>query len=698
MYFIQDTPRIDDNFCIIREPVLKYFSYNFTTLTNPEKDVVINLENDTNLRLQLCSPLKEKCNGKDGYGICLVKNKVEKGIGKLPPKVNVKDGRILFIFTGDDCMPDTNYTVNILMKCDYEAGNSSYSDVIYDAKLQPCNIYLIWKTSFACGPRTTIQNCSVTENGLHYDLSPLTSYSHNYVIYMSNKVFPKIILNVCHSVIFEYGALCLHSGACLQNSSKTEYVNLGMVEHPPFIEDGKLKLKYVTGDMCKVRNVALPHIMTTINFICDFKADTDPEYIGGGEVCNYHIRWKTAAACSVESLRDHSIATAGKCTVNNPLTNFMYDLRPLMNKNFYTLTNNGMEYEIGICESLVDKSCVSGTVCITKNRTSLGKANTNLMWEEGKPYLNYTDGDSCGNGQQRYTIIAFICGTEGFPDGPFIMEQNTCQTIIHWNTTLVCEKRVKCATDDDEINLSSLIKSDSNYIIKMNETKFLINICGPLVPVSGLSCAHGSAICKTTLNSNNEYINEISLGFPKESPIINKNRETVLRYGFPEFKKYEDCTYVFEWKTSITCGASIGNWTSPCIIRDQLLSHECNLSLLHKNKKVYYVKNKQGKKYSISIYSGEKICDGSAVCQGSNGYGSLANVIFDYGRDVIKLQYFNGSKCGNSSYTSEVRFICNKSVGIGAPKLLWLQKYHRAHKIEQLNKEYIIAWHIYIQS
>lgn len=60
------------------------------------------------------------------------------------------------------------------------------------------------------------------------------------------------------------------------------------------------------------------------------------------------------------------------------------------------------------------------------------------------------------------------------------------------------------------------------------------------------------------------------------------------------------------------------------------------------------VKNKQGKEYSISICGGEKFCNGSAVCQDSNGYGSLANVIFDYGKDVIKLQYSNGDKCVNS--------------------------------------------------
>lgn len=694
-----NTSAVNDSFCIIHEPVLSLFSYNFTNLINSTKDVVLNFLNIT-IRLQLCSPLKEKCNGKDGYGVCLLKNKEEKGIGKMPPTVNITQGRISFIFTGDDCTSKVKYIVNIIMKCDYKAENS-YPE-IFPNTLKTCNIFMIWKTHLACGPRIK-KNCTVINNGLHYDLSPLTTYSQNYIILMDNKTSSKIILNVCHSVIFEYNALCQStSGACLQNSSQIGYVNLGDVQSPT-ITDGKLMLEYQDGDLCKVKNITMPHIKTTISFICDFEAmDTFPEYIGGSEECHYQIIWKTRAACSIEFLRNSSIATAGKCTVNNPLTNFTYDLRSLMSKNF-TITKNDIQYKFKICESLVDNSCVTGTgICLSNNNKSMGismgKANTNLIWEEGGPYLNYTDGDLCENGRRRYTIIAFFCGPEGSPNEPLIMEQNTCQLIIHWNTNLVCEQRIKCATDDNEINLSSLIKSTDNYIIKVNKTEFHINICRPLVPVSGLTCIHGSAICKTSLNSNNEYINETSLGLSKESPMLNKNHETVLHYvdgsicpenskklissnftfpcynndkGLPEFKKYEDCTYIFEWKTSITCGAAMGNWISPCIVKDQLFSHECNLSLLHKNEKVYYVKNKQGKEYSINICGEEKVCDNSAVCQGNNEYGSLANVIFDYGRNVIKLQYSNGSKCVNGFYTSEVWFICNKSIGIGTPKLLW---------------------------
>lgn len=82
---------------------------------------------------------------------------------------------------------------------------------------------MIWKTHLACGPRNKT-NCTVINNGLHYDLSPLTTYSQNYIILIDNKTSSKIILNVCHTVIFEYNALCqLTSGACLQNLSQNRY-------------------------------------------------------------------------------------------------------------------------------------------------------------------------------------------------------------------------------------------------------------------------------------------------------------------------------------------------------------------------------------------------------------------------------------------------------------------------------------------
>lgn len=77
-----------------------------------------------------------------------------------------------------------------------------------------------------------------------------------------------------------------------------------------------------------------------------------------------------------------------------------------------------------------------------KHNKSLGQANSKLMWQQGGPYLNYTNGDLCENGTHHYTVIGFFCGPEGSPNSPMLMEEYPCQTVIHWNTDLVCEKRV----------------------------------------------------------------------------------------------------------------------------------------------------------------------------------------------------------------------------------------------------------------
>jgi len=65
------------------------------------------------------------------------------------------------------------------------------------------------------------------------------------------------------------------------------------------------------------------------------------------------------------------------------------------------------------------------------------------MWQQGGPYLNYTNGDFCVKEMRHYTIIAFFCGAEGSPSVPKLMEEDSCRTVIHWNTDLVCEKRVR---------------------------------------------------------------------------------------------------------------------------------------------------------------------------------------------------------------------------------------------------------------
>lgn len=63
------------------------FGYNLTQLSpNNKEDIVIKYAPNETIRMQLCSPLTKKCNNQDGYAICLITDKTEKGIGNYSIK------------------------------------------------------------------------------------------------------------------------------------------------------------------------------------------------------------------------------------------------------------------------------------------------------------------------------------------------------------------------------------------------------------------------------------------------------------------------------------------------------------------------------------------------------------------------------------------------------------------------------------
>lgn len=108
-------------------------------------------------------------------------------------------------------------------------------------------------------------------------------------------------------------------------------------------------------------------------------------------------------------------------------------------------------------------------ICDPKNGALLGQANVNLKWQQGGPYLNYTNGDFCGNATRHYTIIAFFCGPEGSPSLPILMEENPCQAVIHWNTDVVCEKRASTS----HCTFRYLLYIILFYFIKCNKIRTL---------------------------------------------------------------------------------------------------------------------------------------------------------------------------------------------------------------------------------
>ncbi|XP_046736027.1 cation-independent mannose-6-phosphate receptor isoform X2 [Diprion similis] len=669
--------------------------FNFTELSSSDITIYDQSEGE-NITLRLCSPLSQTCAGSHDYSICLRKQGTEVGLGKFPPLL-VNNHTSMFNFTGDLCSNSRNYTVLIVMKCDYTAIDTTSPQLIPKGKDDQCTTYFIWNTKWACNEAVKA-NCTVVDdrNNL-YDLSSLTAYKNNYVVDIGGKGNLTMNINVCHSVIHESGSECYGTaGACLEvhsnDSSNPKYINYGEVNHPLTINNGNLEIVYTSGHLCK--DETEDSLWTIITFICDPEATehTVPEYKNNTS-CKYEFVWKTSLACNKTYLKQN----AAKCKVTNPRTKFTYNLEVLMNSDVTTNTSDGTQYKLQICGSLRDSKCPKGTgVCNTKDSISVGMANGNLMWQHGGPYLNYTNGAICENGQNHYTLIAFVCGAEGSTGSPIIVKKNTCSLIIHWYTSLACENKLTCV--EKQTNLLPLIQTSKNYVAKGMDTEFHINICRPIVPTPGLACPPGSAVCQAVRTSEGQYTNETSLGFPDEKTVLLDNQNVILNYtqgspcpenpqknlsssfkfscnyngdhGSPEFENYSNCHFSFIWKTNIVCGTLIGVWVPPCVVQDETHVNKVDLSLLYP-KPVPRIVAGTGKNYSISICGGKDHCNGSAVCQGTNGYGTITNVMFDYDNKAIKLLYGNGSKCSNKVYTSELSLICNDSVGIdNGPKLL----------------------------
>ena len=70
-----------------------------------------------------------------------------------------------------------------------------------------------------------------------------------------------------------------------------------------------------------------------------------------------------------------------------------------------------------------------------------GNYNAALTFDDGRMYLNYTDGDSCHQGlYKRNTIIDFVCGDRVRPE--YVHEDEECTYFLRFDTTLACENRV----------------------------------------------------------------------------------------------------------------------------------------------------------------------------------------------------------------------------------------------------------------
>ncbi|KAH6927576.1 hypothetical protein HPB50_005693 [Hyalomma asiaticum] len=536
---------------------------------------------------------------------------------------------------------------------------------------QDCIYMFEWRTMLACPPIFKSE-CSVMhgKEGL-VDLSPLSDPKKNYVVTTANGT--KYVINVCRSVIYGPGSACVKkAGACAVLKPHVTQ-NIGQVQQPPVFEDGVVKIKYTSGDICQTRSSRSQPVrmQTVIEFQCDKNIKAGYPMLLREDRCTYYFQWRTAYACPMAE-----DAVYDNCKVFHPFTNEEYDMSSLRSALPVNITRDGTTYFMNVCGSLPADLCGPGAgMCLMDGASgklvNLGKASGQIhLMPDGVMYVKYDGGDWCdprlAPAKRRSSMIQFVCASAGRSHmGPQLLYVDSgCAYYFVWYTERACRRVLHCVADEgtEKYDLSPLIKSAGRHAV-LNLVDpgytYYINVCHPVnaeAPHHMLSNAGLIRTSKTT-------------GSTEEQPVLL------------DIDK-EDCVYIFEWKTNLVC-PEINKKAVPtenCTFSIPQHGLSFDLSALKPNtSSMFEVPDLDGKgKFTLDICGkmtrATSDCNGSSVCfisgNEEKSYGTLSS--FTYLQGDLKVMYTNGSRCNQSeaaTHSAAVNFQCDENAGLGTPVL-----------------------------
>lgn len=522
--------------CQIQDPLYNY-TFDLSPLRNPTTDYSTN-DGTTQYFVNVCGPVVGSYDQLPSNTSVVIKKQQFLSGGSNNATLIFNDGTLTMQFTnGSMCDNNTDQSSSkIIFMCDHEVEDPKTGLSVFRHP-SSCQNNFVWRTKYACPPHTVIDCSYTTKDGLKYDLNPLSLSSMNQEERAG--VNERFVLNVCRSVVNSKSARCPYDSAtCLiDDSNKNESLNLGSVGRGPYIDHGRLKLKYENGDVCK--SDSSKNYTTEIYFECDtFDYYPYPNLIAREE-CKYVFEWKTKFACP-EKLEP--VSTKGNCSALNIFTNNDYDLSSLFRSEPYEVKGQGVTMKLNVCGPVNDPSCPDSKsgACVKADNdnsyTSAGVANAEL---QSTLTLVYNNGSPCSNGVNRSTIISFFCGAENSVKGPVLVsvDNDSCTYFVNWHTELACNYRMECIArgHDSMFDLRSLIKHRSNYKIAIrNEeggiTDFYMNVCRPVNHIIGTNCVAGSSLCMVERNSTSGKDVALSLGKPLMPLISGSDVPAMLLY------------------------------------------------------------------------------------------------------------------------------------------------------------------------
>ncbi|XP_050026519.2 cation-independent mannose-6-phosphate receptor [Dermacentor andersoni] len=708
--------------CQVQDPRYGYV-YDMSMLKNASADYEVHAPGFTYL-INICQPLKSAKSGCTGAAICQTKPadaEFSVDAGKPNSTLVYRNGFVTLTYAqgSGGCKGSFNRTSVITFVCDHSTMGWQGPEFLSES--EDCIYTFEWRTLLACPPIIKSE-CSISlgKAGL-VDLSPLSNPRENYIVTTAKGI--KYVINVCRSVVYGPGSACVKTaGACAVLKPHVTQ-NIGQVQLPPVFEDGIVKIKYTSGDICQTRSSRSSPVrmQTVIEFECDKNIKAGYPILLREERCTYYFQWRTAYACPMAE-----DAVYDNCTVVHPLTNEEFDLSVLRSLYPVNVTHDGITYSMSVCGSLPADLCGPGAgMCAMDNKTgkvvSLGKSNGHIhLMTDGVMFLKYSDGDKCPSdlflsSARRSSVIQFMCASAGRSHlGPQLLHvDSSCTYYFVWYTERACRRVLHCVVEEgtEQYDLSPLIKSTGRHTV-LNLVDpgytYYINVCQPVHAVAPYHMLSNAGLIRTSKTTGsveslgevfmepfNDFEGHVTLLYVNGSQCAYNssasNRARVIFICDPSTTveepvlldiDKENCLYIFEWRTNLVC-PEVNKKAVPtenCTFSIPQHGLSFDLSALKPNaSSMFEVPDHDGKgKFMLDICGKAKRassdCDGSSVCFVSanekSNYGTLSS--FTYIQGGLKVMYTNGSRCNQSeaaTYSAAVNFQCDENAGIGTPVL-----------------------------
>lgn len=569
--------------CAVIEPV-RNFTFDFTEIIS-ELGYHINGADDNlgQYFFNLCKPLNRKCKNQT-VAACLIKHRSkEEVIIGYDSKLYWNDGQIRLSYVGEECKDKTNYTLNVMLHCDYQNNKNDFLGAFHLE--DQCEVNIFMKTPKACLPIP-----DNVKNAKMFVKTPSNKTLNFNALKSSNHIVSGGSFVIGFPILYSNDVMCeAGSTVCFINKTETDmkkkFKNMGMMTSDIKFENNHPVLALTSNEDCK----GTKKYSSKILFICDkLINEGSPKFIKEDDCTNY-FEWETKYACVDEK----------SCQISGP-NGELYDFSTLVGLQ-YSIPRSNKSNEVihfSLCSPAKECDNENWGSCIIKTdengvrqTTNTGDFNTKLQIDSKNVFLKY-DGPKCnGKGDLFSTRIEFIVADEP-KDEEVVLIEDKCEIVLHLKTLLVNQNVKNCVAknrNDVEFDLRPLIDYNGNYEATIDtkestDARYFINVCRPLNSKYSLDCHGNSAACRTVIKDG-KHEEELSLGHfeyvMSTEPGKDGTTNVIMKYfhgskcptdneehitttitffcdslaglGNPILKSTESCEYKFDFPTNILC-------------------------------------------------------------------------------------------------------------------------------------------------